>query len=205
MKQWDYWDGQIIKGAGRQISFVLQPLGPGARTQRLVWIASRSRCQRQSHRALRGQRPLLADERRRTRPQCHRADIARWPLRHRHQRNTAGHGLCFQIAGRPVGGTGKITVAGNPRWRASNEIIMLRPDGNYEMFGRAGVVMISTNGVLARMWRKGRAFIRASPECRSTTGRSRRPGDLVQRRFVSRHRQQLERTQGVSSDFHGRH
>lgn len=43
---------------------------------------------------------------------------------------------------------GKITVAENPKWRASNEIILLRPDGNYEMFGRAGVVMISTNGVL---------------------------------------------------------
>jgi len=43
---------------------------------------------------------------------------------------------------------GKITVAGNPKWHAVNEIILLRPDGNYEMFGRPGVVMISTNGVL---------------------------------------------------------
>lgn len=43
---------------------------------------------------------------------------------------------------------GNLTVTGNPHWRASNEIILLRPDGNYEMFGRAGVVMISTNGVL---------------------------------------------------------
>jgi hypothetical protein len=43
---------------------------------------------------------------------------------------------------------GKITVDGNPKWRASNEIILLRPDGNYEMFGRPGIVMISTNGVL---------------------------------------------------------
>ena len=43
---------------------------------------------------------------------------------------------------------GKISVAGNPKWRASNEIILLRPDGSLEMFGRAGVVMISTNGVL---------------------------------------------------------
>ena len=43
---------------------------------------------------------------------------------------------------------GNISVAGDPKWRASNEIILLRPDGNFEMFGRAGVVMISTNGVL---------------------------------------------------------
>lgn len=43
---------------------------------------------------------------------------------------------------------GKISVADNPKWRASNEIILLRPDGNYELFGRAGVVMLSTNGVL---------------------------------------------------------
>ena len=43
---------------------------------------------------------------------------------------------------------GKISVADNPKWRASNEIILLRPDGNYEMFGRAGVVLLSTNGVL---------------------------------------------------------
>ena len=42
---------------------------------------------------------------------------------------------------------GKITVAGNPKWHASNEIILLRPDGNYELFGRPGIVMISTNGV----------------------------------------------------------
>jgi hypothetical protein len=43
---------------------------------------------------------------------------------------------------------GKITVAGDPNWHASNEIVLLRPDGNYEMFGRPGVVMISTNGVV---------------------------------------------------------
>jgi hypothetical protein len=43
---------------------------------------------------------------------------------------------------------GNIIVDGNLKWRASNEIILLRPDGNYEMFGRAGIVMLSTNGVL---------------------------------------------------------
>lgn len=43
---------------------------------------------------------------------------------------------------------GRITVAGNPAWHASNEIILVRPDGNSELFGRPGVVMLSTNGVL---------------------------------------------------------
>lgn len=43
---------------------------------------------------------------------------------------------------------GKITIEANPKWHASNEIILLRPDGNYEMFGRPGIVMLSTNGVL---------------------------------------------------------
>lgn len=50
---------------------------------------------------------------------------------------------------------GKITVAGNPQWHASNEIILLRPDGNYEMFGRPGIVMISTNGVLGPYMAQG--------------------------------------------------
>jgi hypothetical protein len=43
---------------------------------------------------------------------------------------------------------GKITVANNPNWHASNEIILLRPDGRFEMIGRPGVVMISSNGIL---------------------------------------------------------
>lgn len=43
---------------------------------------------------------------------------------------------------------GKITVKGSPGWHASNEIILVRPDGRFEMFGRSGVVMISDQGVL---------------------------------------------------------
>src|SRR5581483_2326821 len=35
-----------------------------------------------------------------------------------------------------------------PKWRASNEIILARPDGRYEMFGRRGVVWISDKDVL---------------------------------------------------------
>ena len=37
---------------------------------------------------------------------------------------------------------GRITVVDNPRWSHPNESVMLRPDGNFEMFGRAAVVMI---------------------------------------------------------------
>src|SRR5581483_9110882 len=43
---------------------------------------------------------------------------------------------------------GNITVEGDPKWRASNEIILARPDGRYEMFGRRGVVWISDKDVL---------------------------------------------------------
>lgn len=43
---------------------------------------------------------------------------------------------------------GQITVQDNPRWHGSNEIILARPDGRFEMFGRAGVVMISDKGIL---------------------------------------------------------
>lgn len=50
---------------------------------------------------------------------------------------------------------GKISVAGDPKWHASNEIILLRPDGRFEMFGRPGVVMISTNGVLGPYVKQG--------------------------------------------------
>jgi hypothetical protein len=43
---------------------------------------------------------------------------------------------------------GRITVQDNPKWHGSNEIILARPDGRFEMFGRAGVVMISDKGIL---------------------------------------------------------
>lgn len=50
---------------------------------------------------------------------------------------------------------GKITVADDPKWHASNEIILVRPDGRFEMFGRPGIVMISTNGVLGPYVKQG--------------------------------------------------
>lgn len=43
---------------------------------------------------------------------------------------------------------GPITVEGDPKWHGSNEIILARPDGRFEIFGRAGVVMISDKGIL---------------------------------------------------------
>ncbi len=43
---------------------------------------------------------------------------------------------------------GNLTVAGGPGWRASNEIILARPDGRFEMLGRAGIVWISDRDVL---------------------------------------------------------
>ncbi len=43
---------------------------------------------------------------------------------------------------------GSITVAGQPHWRASNEMIIVRPDGRFEMIGRSGVIMISAAGIL---------------------------------------------------------
>jgi hypothetical protein len=43
---------------------------------------------------------------------------------------------------------GRITVKDNPKWHGSIEIILARPDGRFEMFGRAGVVMISNTGIL---------------------------------------------------------
>jgi len=43
---------------------------------------------------------------------------------------------------------GNITVEGDPKWHASNEIILVRPDGRFEMFGRRGIVWISDKDVL---------------------------------------------------------
>jgi hypothetical protein len=43
---------------------------------------------------------------------------------------------------------GSITVAGQPKWHASNVSLMLRPDGGFEIVARSGEILISTNGVL---------------------------------------------------------
>ena len=43
---------------------------------------------------------------------------------------------------------GNLTVEGQPKWRASNEIVLARPDGRFEMLGRGGIVRISDHDVL---------------------------------------------------------
>lgn len=43
---------------------------------------------------------------------------------------------------------GSITVAGQPKWHASNVCPIIRPDGSFEIIGRAGDILISTNGFL---------------------------------------------------------
>ncbi len=43
---------------------------------------------------------------------------------------------------------GAIKVVGEPKWRASNVSIMIRPDGNFEIIGRDGRILISANGIL---------------------------------------------------------
>lgn len=42
---------------------------------------------------------------------------------------------------------GKITVEGQPNWRASNVSVMIRPDGNYMIVPRSGAIMISKAGI----------------------------------------------------------
>jgi hypothetical protein len=43
---------------------------------------------------------------------------------------------------------GSIKVAGQPNWHASNVSPIIRPDGGFEIVGRSGEIMISTNGIL---------------------------------------------------------
>ncbi len=43
---------------------------------------------------------------------------------------------------------GSIKVAGRPDWHASNVSIMIRPDGRFEIIGRSGEIMISSQGIL---------------------------------------------------------
>jgi hypothetical protein len=59
---------------------------------------------------------------------------------------------------------GMISVEGDPKWHASNESIMVRPDGRFEMFGRPGVVMISSNGILGPYTAQGDSIYKGIPE-----------------------------------------
>ena len=148
MKQWDYWDGKIIKGPdGKYHLFCSR------------WDQARGHNEWWNSRAVHAVSDNLIG------PYVDKGLC--WP----DSEGGKGHNVtALQLAdGRyaivisetrpgsvyvsksldgPWELLGKITVASNPKWRASNEIILLRPDGNYEMFGRPGVVMLSTNGVL---------------------------------------------------------
>jgi hypothetical protein len=53
---------------------------------------------------------------------------------------------------------GSIKVAGQPAWRASNVSVIIRPDGGFEMIGRSGVILISTNGILGPYTAQGRSI-----------------------------------------------
>ena len=46
LKQWNYWDGRILKSAGRQIPLLRQPLGTGQGPQRVAQFAGHPRRQR---------------------------------------------------------------------------------------------------------------------------------------------------------------
>ncbi|MBV9658747.1 MAG: glycoside hydrolase family protein [Verrucomicrobia bacterium] len=148
MKQWDYWDGKIIKGSdGRYHMF-----------------ASRWE-QAQGHKGWFGSKAIHAVSDSLTGPYLDKELC--WP----NDTNGKGHNVtALQLPdGRyaivvsetrpgavfvsssldgPWKLLGTITVTGDSKWRASNEIILLRPDGRFQMFGRRGIVWISDKDVL---------------------------------------------------------
>ncbi|HWY32646.1 MAG TPA: glycoside hydrolase family protein [Candidatus Acidoferrum sp.] len=58
---------------------------------------------------------------------------------------------------------GSITVADSPNWHASNESPIFRPDGGFEIIGRAGEILISTNGILGPYRIQGSSIYRSIP------------------------------------------
>jgi len=54
---------------------------------------------------------------------------------------------------------GTITVAGEPRWHASNVAIMVRPDGKFELTQRDGRVFISDKGILGPYQSQGASVL----------------------------------------------
>jgi hypothetical protein len=147
MKKWCYWDGKIIQGPDRKYHLFASrwdqakghngwwtscaveavsddPTGP-YQDQGLCWPQSEGG---KGHNVTAlilpdGRYAVVVSE---TRPGC--VFVSRSP-------------------DGPWDYLGAISVAGDPEWHASNEMIMVRPDGRFEMIGRAGVIMISTNGV----------------------------------------------------------
>ncbi len=155
MKQWDYWDGKIIKGPdGRYHLF-------GSR-----WD------QANGHKGWGGSKAVHAVSDHLLGPYVDKGLC--WP------ENVGGKGHNVTALALPDGSyailisetraatifvsksldgpwepLGRITVDGNPGWHGSNEIILPRPDGRFEMFGRAGVIMISDQGILGPYVQQG--------------------------------------------------
>jgi hypothetical protein len=148
MKEWNYWDGKIIKGQdGKYHMFASR------------WEQSRG------HKGWGGSKAVQAVSDSLMGPYVEKGLC--WP----DDQGGKGHNVtAFQLPdGRyailisetrpgtvfvsnsldgPWKALGNITVEGDPKWRASNEIILVRPDGRFEMFGRGGVVRISDKDVL---------------------------------------------------------
>lgn len=148
MKQWDYWDGKIIKAPdGKYHMFASR------------WEQARG------HKGWGGSKAIHAVSDKLSGPYVDKGLC--WP----DDEGGKGHnvtalqlpdgryaivisetrpGMVFvsQSLDGPWEALGKITVEEDPKWRASNEIILARPDGRFEMFGRRGVVWISDKDVL---------------------------------------------------------
>ncbi len=148
MQQWDYWDGKILKAPdGKYHLFASR------------WEQARG------HRGWGGSKAVHAVSDRLTGPYVDKGLC--WP----DDQGGKGHNVtALQLPdGRyaivisetrpgavfvsdsldgPWKLLGNLTVEGDPKWRASNEIILARPDGRFEMLGRGGVVRISDRDVL---------------------------------------------------------
>ena len=148
MKQWDYWDGKIMKGVtGKYYMF-------GSRWE-----------QSNGHKGWLQSKAIYAVSDKLFGPYAdkglcwpdneggkgHNVTTLRLPDgRYAIVISETRPGMVFvsKSLDGPWEPLGKITVTGDPKWRASNEIILVRPDGRFEMFGRRAVVWISDKDVL---------------------------------------------------------
>lgn len=164
MKQWNYWDGQIIKGKdGKYHLFASR------------WDQSAG------HNGWFNSKAVHAVSDKLTGPYVDKGLL--WP----DNEGGKGHNVTALVLpdGRyavaisetrpgqvfvsdsldgPWKSLGMLSVQGNPKWHASNESIMVRPDGRFEMFGRPGIVMISDNGVLGPYTAQGDTIYKNIPE-----------------------------------------
>lgn len=58
---------------------------------------------------------------------------------------------------------GSIKVNARPNWHASNVCPVIRPDGGFEIIGRSGEILISTNGILGPYFVQGPAIYAGIP------------------------------------------